>query len=367
MESIDANKVLPQNLIIKSAENKLLSIGLIYRTNNKSNIFNGILYNTLFISTIITIVTTKLFVSLIFSEENDKIFIILGDFSYFLGIRIYGNTASGLYYTLALISQIIYYYNYKNDIKPTFLRVFEMMSGLVSPKSIGLTNKQQIYRMIKITKLTIFIYKNFIEKIIITTALFENTIPFINHCSILEFIIFVIPNCLLYTISAYYMISIIFWQSITFPIICYYIRIKIKQTNENIRKVTRNRKRINNIKIKNILRSMNSLYSEVNDYNTSFLSKYLLLNWFIFGLIMNTLLFSILFEEMNSLIKVLFLLALIFCLTIFMFIINMSSLVNFEANKSYKLLNTLLVCYNNSLSKSRLFHYISVKFKVNFI
>ena len=48
-----------------------------------------------------------------------------------------------------------------------------------------------------------------------------------------------------------------------------------------------------------------------------------------------------------------------------MFIINMSSSVNFEANKSYKLLNSLLVSYDKSLAKTRLFDYISIKIKVN--
>ncbi len=80
---------------------------------------------------------------------------------------------------------------------------------------------------------------------------------------------------------------------------------------------------------------------------------------------MNTLLFSVLFDEMNSFIKSLLIFTLIFVLIIFIFIINMSSSVNFEAKKCYKILNTLLVSYNSSLSKSRSFYYISIKFKVN--
>jgi hypothetical protein len=39
-----------------------------------------------------------------------------------------------------------------NGIKPTFLKVFEMMSGLVSPNSIGLTNAGQIRKLITKTK-----------------------------------------------------------------------------------------------------------------------------------------------------------------------------------------------------------------------
>ena len=101
-KSIDTNKVLPQNLIIKSAENKLLSIGLIYRTNNMFNEYKSILYNPIFIFTIISIGIIKFFVPLLFSENNHKIFVIFGDIPYFLGIRIYGNIGGGLYYSFSI-------------------------------------------------------------------------------------------------------------------------------------------------------------------------------------------------------------------------------------------------------------------------
>ncbi len=38
-------------------------------------------------------------------------------------------------------------------IKPTYFKVFEMMSGLVSPKSIGLTDNEEIYKMLKLYKI----------------------------------------------------------------------------------------------------------------------------------------------------------------------------------------------------------------------
>ena len=125
---------------------------------------------------------------MIFSEENYKIFVIIGDFIYFLGIRRYGNIGGGLYFVLAMISQIIYYYNYKNDIKPTFLKVFEMMSGLVSPKSIGLTNKEQIYNLVKQTK-TLFIFCEYnLDLIIPIFIFFISFVPLIKHCTLIKFL-----------------------------------------------------------------------------------------------------------------------------------------------------------------------------------
>ena len=71
-----------------------------------------------------------------------------------------------------MTSQLIYYYNYKNDIKPTFLKVFQMMSGLVSPKSIGLTNEKQIYKLIKLSKRLFFICE-FVVKIAVPLLCFH--------------------------------------------------------------------------------------------------------------------------------------------------------------------------------------------------
>ena len=92
-------------------------------------------------------------------ENNDYLFIIFGDFFHFISKDNTLRIGAVLAFVLAIILQLIYYYNYKNDIKPTFLKVFEMMSGLVSPKSIGLTNKEKIYRFIKISRISFFICK----------------------------------------------------------------------------------------------------------------------------------------------------------------------------------------------------------------
>ncbi len=84
-------------------------------------------------------------------EEDKNLSAIIGDFSNFLRIRIHLNIACGLYTLLSLTSQLMYYYNYKNGINPTFLKVFEIMSSLVSPKSIVLTNEGEVYSLIRIS------------------------------------------------------------------------------------------------------------------------------------------------------------------------------------------------------------------------
>jgi len=139
MKKIDVKEVLPGDIIINSAETHLYRIGLCLTPINlaKRNHFH---YPPLiFIVNLIALI--KAIISLLLTQQNEYLFIIIGDFSYLVRVKTHFNIACGLYTILALISQLIYYYNYKNGKNATYLEVFEMMSGLVSPKSIGLTNQ----------------------------------------------------------------------------------------------------------------------------------------------------------------------------------------------------------------------------------
>jgi hypothetical protein len=175
MNNFDPNVILPQNVILSSAENNLFRIGLCL--TSKSHLKRNKLHNPLFILCVNSIFLLRILISLLTPKDYNYLFIIIGDFSYFLGIRIHFNIACGLYILLAMTSQLIYYYNYKNDIKPNFL---EMMSGLVSPKSTDLTNKEQIYKMLRIYRIS-FLFCNSVS----TTFNF-NVNYYINHNSILS-------------------------------------------------------------------------------------------------------------------------------------------------------------------------------------
>ena len=361
MRRFDANQCLPKNIRIKSAEKHLYGIGLSFH----SYIAKNIITNPKFIFIIGLFFNIKLIVASFLPENHEYLFIIFGDLFHFLNKANAFRISIAFYIILSLISQLIYYYNYKNDIKPTFLKVFEMMSGLVSPKSIGLTNKTEIYRLLKITRISFNICNKFFIPMILFIVIIVTTMPYINNCSLLMFIVIVIPNSLLITLTAYYVNSINLWQWIYFSIICYYLKIKLKESNQQISNIITNKRLFNSKSVLVSIRSINSIYSEINEYNNTFWSKYLLSIWFIFGFVLNLLLFSILFKGLNLFFNLLLIILFLIFITMFVFIVNMSSAVNYEANKSYKLLNSLLLSYNKSLPKTQLRYYISLKFKVN--
>jgi hypothetical protein len=142
------------------------------------------------------------------TEDNERISIIIGDFSHFLGLRIHINLTSCLFFLLALTSQLIYFYNYMKGIKPTYFKVFEMMSGLISPKSIGLTNKEEIYKMLKVYKILFKICELNARILVPTIGFLLSIIPYAMNCSIVDTILYGIPHSLLYACVAHYVFTI---------------------------------------------------------------------------------------------------------------------------------------------------------------
>jgi hypothetical protein len=102
------------------------------------------LYNPFLVFIVNILALIKNVFSVLLPEENDYLLLINGDFAHFLGLKNNFNTTPILLTLTSLSSQLIYFYNYKNDINYSSLKLFEMMSGLVLSKSIGLTKIEEI-------------------------------------------------------------------------------------------------------------------------------------------------------------------------------------------------------------------------------
>ncbi len=334
MDSFEANKLLPQNIVL-NYENNLYEIGLnlISSGTKKRTIFN----NPLLIFSLNVVIVIRSIISLLLKEENENLLIINGDFGYLLHMRIHVNMFIILFFLLCLISQLLYFYNFKNGIKPTYLKLFDMMSGLVSPKSIGLTNKQEIYRMMRITKFLFGICKWNNNKVIPIIALAMSLLPFVMNCSTLDTILFGIPNSLLYAFCGRNACNINIFQVVYFYLICHYIKVKFKESNDFIRQ-----KKINNENFLRFIRDLDAKYSELNEYDSNFWSKYLLSIWLIFAALVNLALYVFLFADLNIIFKLIAGYGSVLFILIFIFIVSNASSVNYEANKIYKPLNHIM-------------------------
>ena len=134
--NFDPNKLLSANIVINSIDSHLYSIGLSLFKNGK---FKRKSFQNPIIMFIIQLeLFIRQYISLSVSEENPEIFVYIGDLGYFFKARVHYAVTAGLISSIGLISQILYYINYNKSIKPSYLRPFEMMSGLIRPKSIGI-------------------------------------------------------------------------------------------------------------------------------------------------------------------------------------------------------------------------------------
>jgi hypothetical protein len=203
MDSFDANKVLSQDIVIKGAENHLYRIDL-NLISNRSEKRNHI-YNPLLIFSVKIVIFIKPIFSLLIPEENKKFLLIIGDLSHFFGMKTHFNIIIFLSTALALSSQLIYYYYYKSDIKQTYLKVFHMMLGLISPKHIGLTNKEEIYKLIRESKIIFSLCKWNTNIILPLIAFSVDLLPFIINSPPLDLIFFGIPHSILHILCTHYM------------------------------------------------------------------------------------------------------------------------------------------------------------------
>ena len=313
MAEIYINKCLSNDLIIKSVENYLFRTGLCIETNNKYSVQKRSLINKPIVLFIISLIFfIKHNINCLINKRITYLSIILGDFGNFIGLKIEFTIVCDLMLILCIGSQIIYYYNYKNGIKPTFLRVFEMMSGLVSPKSIGLSDEKEILKLLRKTRLLFKYSKINNEKIAPILCLLNLLIPYLLNSSTIETIIFGIPNLFLFVVHNYELQNIIVYQFFYFYLLCYYLKNEIHSINRSIKE------KLNNSELLRIMYSLDSLYKEINEYNSQFWSKFLLLFWITMGSISTFIYFMVIFKSFVLIIKIVFLyFALVFFLNIF--------------------------------------------------
>jgi hypothetical protein len=179
MNDLDLDKPLPSVIAIKGAENHLYRIGLSLFSSGsqKRNRF----HNPFFISFIISVQMLKSITAILMKEDKYRL-LLIGDFDYFLNGRNFFNATTVLFASLALFLQLLHYCKYYKNESPSYLKPFEMICGLVSPKSIGLINREHINQLLKKSKIMF----KFSRILIISTSFvcfFLSGIPLIINSS----------------------------------------------------------------------------------------------------------------------------------------------------------------------------------------
>jgi hypothetical protein len=129
-----------------------------------------------------------------------------------------------------------------------------------------------------------------------------------------------------------------------------YLKLKLRNVNNSIEKSFDRKYKMTNYKIKNILKSLDSIISEINTHNNDFWSKYLMIVLMLVIINFDILLFQSLFGKMSLFFKIILFYASIVLFLLLIILINTASSVSFEAKKSYKLLNKLFITNNKQVS-----------------
>ena len=348
MSRIQTDRVLPPELCIQSIDDILYSIGLCHHSVRDRP--ERSLINKPLIILLVNIIT--LLLRTVANTTDDKLVILLtADVGYLIGVKEHLNMAIVITTMISLFSQLVYYYNHCIGVKPTFIRVIQVFSGSITPSSVGLNNRTDVIQLLKIAKWQPLLKKNNT----IVLPLITSFLVFVMHLFSLDFIsslIYFIYPAIFNSLWCYYSFNLLSLQNLFFYILCKFFLIKLKEMN----RLLKEEKRMNTNAIRYILRSFDALYREINEYNSTFWSKFLLIIWLFFGTIITFLIFIIIFNPLAIIIRISLSYFLCLYIIMYIFILSIASSVNLEAKISYNLFNSFYIKFRKTskLDKRRL-------------
>ncbi|CAG2169245.1 unnamed protein product [Oppiella nova] len=94
------------------------------------------MYSPIAVTVGLLVLLIKQIVLILLPEQSPEFYAMVGDVPYFSGLRLQNSVAMLCGLTIALSSQLLTYYNHRNDIKPTFLTVLVFIERL-GQKRVG--------------------------------------------------------------------------------------------------------------------------------------------------------------------------------------------------------------------------------------
>ena len=342
MEVIDLDEVLPKHLRIDSIDDTLYDIGLSLTSLKDEPKKRRFIDHPLLIFLCLIIELMRSIVC-IFSK-NKLLLVAFGDYGHVFGIQVtlHMNIIKALICTLCILSQLVYYYNYKKGVHPTFLRLFQMLAGTISPINMGISDESDLIYLVKISKKYFKLVKLNNEKYGNILGFIFSILHYLIFKNILQILIYGIYNTFILGLLTHHFFNIAFYQFFYFHILCKYICIKLNNLNKNLNSM---KKGMHFMNIQNIVRSFNSLHLEINDYNITYWSKFLSIVWLTYGTAITFYLYFVFFARLPLIFNLIVIYPLTLTIFTFLFTLLTAASVNSESYKSYKLLNSLLVSY----------------------
>ena len=346
MLRIELSEVLPKSLAISSSGGHFFqygissfSVGSVKRAKFNHPIF-------VFIIPLITIIKSIISLSLNESETEDKIFFLIGDWTHFLGVKVHANILLMLSSLFVIYSLIIHYFNNGKHSTHFYLHPFLMVGGQVPPLKIGVKSIKDVEKLLKLSNILFKCSKYIFISFSISGLIFSSILLF-NMPSL-----FYIPIAILHMIQlsfgGYFLGTFFAFQISYFYLIAVYVIQKIRHLNKTISKCLSESK-ISKLFLFEILLENHLIQREIYKINEQFVSEFLFGIIFINGSFVNFAIYVYLFVELNLLMKNLCLYFAIIWLIIFLIILEKSSQIVYQKNRTYYLLRKMVYTQKFSL------------------
>ena len=361
MKDIDPTVPLPRCFAVKDIDIKLHKIGLVPLLDQEANIERNWIHKpNVFVTAILIYMSQKL-ISLF--VDNRHTLIVLADIGLQFGIKIHICFMIIMLGTMMLITMAVYRYNHHRHVPPTFLLLFKMLSGQISPASIGLTRLEDITYLLRLTRFVRYLYmhnKYIIPWVVMSFFIIIN----INNFQSMEMTMVVLLNTAIHSTFMYSTLSIMGFQVLYLHILCNYFRLKIKNLNQTLLEIIDSKQRIS--RFREIQSEFDSIYREIDHYNRTYWSKFVINVWLLFGAFIDLLIYATILVPMGPMLTLFWIYYTSTMIVLYLFILSTICSVNHESKRSYVIFNRLYVSHakNITVRPFRSCNKIKIKVKI---
>ena len=192
-QELDPRLCLPENLRIPSSGQHFYKFG--FSLNNNGFTGRKGIYHPVLAFVVPAILTVRFGWSTATTADimSRQFHLMIGDFGYFMGLKSHLNATAFLVFLVAVVSHTIHSVNYYMGKPERCMAVFNMMSGRISPATVGLTNPTTIKTILRKSRLA-FKLNNFARFGMVFLAFFCSFLSFAFTVSWLELIFIGIVN-----------------------------------------------------------------------------------------------------------------------------------------------------------------------------
>ena len=156
VNKFNPNERLPTDWIIPSSGQHFYRFGFSQYRNGCTD--RPKLYHSLLVFIIPFVYNLRCLYSALTHPKSDDFHLLIGDWGHFIDMQFHMNLTIFLALSIAIFSQIIHYFEFFNGRGQPYMKIFNMMSGQITPHSIGLIEEKTLKAILKRTRICFKIY-----------------------------------------------------------------------------------------------------------------------------------------------------------------------------------------------------------------